>query len=261
MNLGRVNVTIRQRTVLECVDLALPFSFRLARRAYRALALRWLLPAFFACALARYLLAWHWVWVWLLALSLAMILQGPFTLAAGRAMFDESVDAAAVSRQFRRRLIPYSFTLLLTRSAIALGSLSIVLLPMLWVRLAHVHEVLLLEGASMKNAWSRSAGIVRFHGGSAAQMLLCILSMQFAAILVAELLGLGIFGYLLQLGSPFGILFEDGGSPYALLGLFLSVPLTSTARFLTYIDGRTRRDAWDVQVRFQGIRADAGATV
>jgi hypothetical protein len=92
-------------------------------------------------------------------------------------------------------------------------------------------------------------------------MLLCIVAVQFAVVLCSELLGLGVFAYLLQLGSPLGSLFEDGGSPYALLGLFLSTPLVATARFLTYIDGRTRRDAWDVQVHFQSIRADAGAIV
>jgi hypothetical protein len=30
----------------------------------------------------------------------------------------------------------------------------------------------------------------------------------------------------------------------------LAVPFLATARFLAYIDGRTRREAWDVQLRF-----------
>jgi hypothetical protein len=176
-------------------------------------------------------------------------------------MFEESVDPRGVSRQFFRRLVPYAFTLLLTRTIILVSGLSIILLPVVWVRLAHVHEAALLEGASPRAAWSRSNGIVRHNSGGATQMLLCIIALQVAVVLCVELLGFGIFGYLLQLGSPFGVLFEDGGSPYALLGLFLSTPLVATARFLTYIDGRTRRDAWDVQVRFQGIRADAGASI
>jgi len=32
--------------------------------------------------------------------------------------------------------------------------------------------------------------------------------------------------------------------------LFLSVPLVATLRFLAYIDNRTRREGWDIQVRF-----------
>jgi len=41
-----------------------------------------------------------------------------------------------------------------------------------------------------------------------------------------------------------------GGSWFALCGFFLAVPFLATARFLAYIDGRTRREAWDVQLRF-----------
>ena len=97
--------------------------------------------------------------------------------------------------------------------------------------------------------------------GLGLQTLTCLLGMVFASVLCSELLGLGLVSYLLQLGSPLGSLFEDGGSLFALLGLFLSTPLVATARFLTYIDGRTRRDAWDVQVRFQQVRAEAKASV
>jgi hypothetical protein len=68
---------------------------------------------------------------------------------------------------------------------------------------------------------------------------------------------MGVVSYLLQAGEPFGSLLQDGGSPYALAGLFLATPLVASARFLSYIDGRTRRDAWDVQVRFLGIKAEA----
>ena len=45
-----------------------------------------------------------------------------------------------------------------------------------------------------------------------------------------------------------------------LLGLHLSIPLVATTRFLAYIDNRTRRDGWDIQVRFLAIRrAQAGS--
>ena len=30
---------------------------------------------------------------------------------------------------------------------------------------------------------------------------------------------------------------------------------------MSYIDGRTRRDAWDVQVRFQQVKSEAKVTV
>jgi hypothetical protein len=43
---------------------------------------------------------------------------------------------------------------------------------------------------------------------------------------------------------------SDGGSWFALCGFFMAVPFIATARFLAYIDNRTRREAWDVQLRF-----------
>ena len=58
-----------------------------------------------------------------------------------------------------------------------------------------------------------------------------------------------------QLGKPFGDLWDDGGSAYAIVGFFAALPLVATARFLAYIDGRTRQDGWDIQLRFMAIAA------
>jgi hypothetical protein len=52
-----------------------------------------------------------------------------------------------------------------------------------------------------------------------------------------------------------GRLLEDGGSLYAVLGALSAVPLLSTLRLLAYADGRAQLDGWDIQVRFQAIRA------
>ena len=60
-----------------------------------------------------------------------------------------------------------------------------------------------------------------------------------------------------QPGNPVGELFVEGGSAYALLGFFLSVPVVSAARFLQYIDVRTRKEGWDIQLRFTAIAAEA----
>ena len=41
----------------------------------------------------------------------------------------------------------------------------------------------------------------------------------------------------------------------AVIGFFAALPLVATARFLSYIDGRTRQDGWDIQLRFMSIAA------
>ena len=60
-------------------------------------------------------------------------------------------------------------------------------------------------------------------------------------------------GFVLQLGHPTGELFEHGGSGFAVLGALLAVPLAAAMRFLGYIDLRTRKEGWDIQLRFVAL--------
>ena len=262
MNLAHANIAIRQRSVLESVDLSLPFVLRLGKGVYLRLMLATLLPCWLACGVLGYVFELHWGWLWLFALAMHSLVQGVFTLAAGQLVFEESVSVRQVLKKFLRKLPSYAAGLLYTRTLIVLSSVTFFLLvPFVWVRLGYAHEVMLLEGASFGSLWSRCSALVKAQTGQALQMLTCLLSILCASILCSELLALGVVSYLLQLGSPLGSLFEDGGSLFALFGLFISAPLVATARFLSYIDGRTRRDAWDVQVRFQQVRAEAKASV
>jgi hypothetical protein len=73
--------------------------------------------------------------------------------------------------------------------------------------------------------------------------------------MLADQLGSATFEFLLSLGSPFESLFEDGGSLYAMLGALAAVPVTVTARLLAYVGGRAEQDGWDIQLRFQALRA------
>jgi hypothetical protein len=118
-----------------------------------------------------------------------------------------------------------------------------------------VHEASLLEGANLYDALARSSRFVRGRGAAVFMVLLSLLLSQAAAILGTELLGQSLINSVLQLGTPLGALFEDGGTPMALLGYLLSIPYVATARFLCYIDSRTRNDGWDIQLRFMAVAA------
>src|SRR5262249_40877626 len=86
--------------------------------------------------------------------------------------------------------------------------------------------------------------------------LLCsLLVAQAVFVGVAELIGQGIVEGVLQLGRPFGSLVPDGGSVFALVGFFLSIPYVASARFLKYTDIRTRKEGWDIQLKFTAIQA------
>jgi hypothetical protein len=56
-----------------------------------------------------------------------------------------------------------------------------------------------------------------------------------------------------------GSLYDDGGSTFALAGFFASIPYVASTRFLGYVDRRTRREGWDIQVRFAALAQREGA--
>jgi hypothetical protein len=262
LNLGQASIVVRRRSLLEVVDLAFRFVSGVNVGLFARLAMVTLVPCWVLCALARFFLEWGWPAIWLLALSLLTLVQGVFTIAVGRLMFSESVTARAVLKQFLLRLPTYLGALIATRMMMVLGSTVLVLGPVAWISAAFVHEAVLLEGASSWiEAVRRSTSFSRHHGRSTFE-LLCVLSMtMLLAIATGEVLGHGIVEFVLQLGQPFGSLWPNGGSLYAVFGLLASVPLCATTRFLAYIDARTRRDGWDIQVRFMAIQAEAEQSI
>lgn len=261
MNLDRAAIVLRERTILDGLDLAIRFVFTLNRKLYAQVSVLVLLPCLALCAAAKIWGQWSWLWVWLLAWSLATVSQGAFTVVAGRLMFSEDVTLRIVLRELSRRLSSYVGGLILTRLVIALGSLLLVVAPYAWARGAYVYEAILLEGASAQEGTRRAGNFVKYHLAHTVGVLMGLTTMQLGATIVAEYLGHGLVRFVLQLGEPVGDLFHDGGSGYALIGFFASVPFTATARFLSYIDARTRRDGWDIQVRFAAVEANADSSV
>ena len=260
MNLGAAAVVLRPRTLAEVLDLACRLSISLAFGLYARLSAVVLVPVFAGCLALRYEAGWGWPAVWAVAVAGGSVAQGVFTVGVGRLLFAEDVAPARVLRLFGRRLGSYLGALLLARLLLALSCLPFFLgLPFAWTRLVFVHEASLLEGAGPRDALRRSSRFVAGRSMSAFGALLALLLTQAGFVIVAELLGQGLVDQVLQLGRPFGGLFADGGSPYALAGLLLSVPYAATARFLGYVDGRTRSDGWDIQLRFMAITASAAS--
>jgi hypothetical protein len=259
MNLDQARVVLRPRSISEIFDLALRFISEAAAKRYIHLALLTLLPAWLICVYARFGLQWEWPMVWMLALAFVTPLQGLYTVAVGKLMFAQEVSLRAIFGHYIRRLPAYLVALVLTRALIGLGSLLFFLLiPPFWMwgRVNYVHEAVLLEHASPVDAISRASRMVARNTLGAVGLVLLLSVAGAGFVLVAELLfNDGLLDFMLQLGKPFGSLFDEGGSAAALLGAFLAVPYWSTARFLAYVDLRTRRDGWDVQLRFMAIQA------
>ena len=255
MNLDRAAIVLRPRTVSEICDLAVRLTFSLALPLYAKLSAIVLLPLLAGALALRHFARWEWFYIWLVAIPAANLAQGVFTVAAGRLIFAEDLRVHEVLGAFGRRLPSYFFALIASRLLLGLAALPLFSLPFAWVALIFVHEASLLEGAGPVQACQRASRFVRGRGGPAFLLLLMMLVAQGAGVLIAEVVGQSVLDDIFQAGKPFGSMWEDHGSPFAMLGLLLSVPIIATARFLHYIDTRTRADGWDIQVRFLGIAA------
>ncbi|MEO6603191.1 MAG: hypothetical protein ABIQ16_25115, partial [Polyangiaceae bacterium] len=253
-------VVVRERKLTEIVDLSVRFCLVLGGSLYVKLSLWVLLPAYAVCYwVLQSGLADAEIWGCALAVVLSPLLQLPFTVAAGRLMFSGDVSLAEVLRTSARLLFRICIVRLWSLLVSFGGSLFVILFPLAVARGLYLGEVVVLEGAGPSLAYRRSG---RLTSGRAVQSFMVWLSLVAASltfIAVAEILaqtlgaeGLPIDGVSEILG---GFSAEAG-----IAGLFLSLPLVATLRFLSYIDNRTRREGWDIQVRFLELGRVLGAT-
>lgn len=261
MNLERARVVLRPRTQSEIFDLAARFCVGLGGPLYLRLALATLLPCLLLTGAVWYWAKGEWVLVWWAALTLAALAEGAYTIAASRLLFEARPRARDVLRQLLRRSPAYLFALFLIGLMFLLGSFVVVLGVLAWIVYTFVPEALLLEGQGPLASLRRARVLIHRKFGAALGVRFGCLAAQFFAVFAADaLLGDGLVDFVLQLGHPLGALWDDGGSLFALVGLFAAAPYVATVRFLAYIDGRTRQDGWDIQLRFTAIAAAAQAT-
>jgi hypothetical protein len=256
MDLSRAAIVLRPRSLTETLDLALRALSTLSPRTLLRVSLVYLSPPLGLLLVARYGFGLGWVWVWVAAVALAGLVDAPFTYFVSRRLFHDEPSigelhravAESLPRQLRSSLYS-SFMLSLT----ALTGFT--MLPWAMMRLGFVKEATLLEGYAGRRAWARASALATSPGSPAFSLAVSLLGARFGSAVLAEALGQGLVDELFQLGQPAGSLWRDGGSAYALAGLFVSTPYVACARFLQYLDLRTRTDAWDVQVRFMALAA------
>jgi len=126
-------------------------------------------------------------------------------------------------------------------------------LPVFASRLFFVDEAVLLESGSPFGSLARSSRLVLFRSLSCLGLALACLCAPFLFALAADLIGNTLVEMVFQMGRPFGSLTADGGSAYAVIGALLSAPFVASASFLGYIDMRTRKEGWDIQLRFMAL--------
>jgi hypothetical protein len=250
VQLDQAAIVIRPRTLAAVADLAFRYVFALQPRLYLKLCATLLLPPLLILGYLRHMLSFEWFGLWVMAIAYTTFAQGAFTVAAGRMMFERDVTFKNVMQGYGTRFWGHFFPILFTRLAVAATLITFALGMVYWIRYAFVHEAVLLEGQKGKAGPERSAGIVRGHTSDAFKLLLLLWATQLGFVFCAEALGRALLEYVLMFPTLTEPVEEAGGSLFALFGFLVATPFVTATRFLAYIDARTRRDGWDIQVAF-----------
>jgi hypothetical protein len=248
VNVLTTRVVLRERTLAEVFDLAFRFVAVRGGRKYLRLWLISCAPLLAGCVLLRYAEV-EWVWVWMAACVGFVIAQIPFTLAASRLLLGDELSLGNLTSAWLPRIPGQLIMHALAATLIGVTGMLIIPIPFLAARFLYLPEISLLEGSGLIRAYERGTRLSRNRMAHAVETSLLLLTVWAAFILGAEVLGRAVQDDLLSLPPPADALL-NGGSWFALCGFFAAVPFLATARFLAYIDGRTRREAWDVQLRF-----------
>lgn len=251
MNLLESRVALRPRAMSDVLDLAAPFCFA-NRRLLVPLALLVTAAGGLVTWGCRIKLGWAWSSVWVVIAGYYWLTLGIYTQAAGELLFRraDEVRLVHVLGRFGRRFFPYLVARILHLLVLALCAAIVVPLPIFASRLFFVSEVVLLESGSPLGSLARSSRLVLFRSLSCLGLALASLCAPFLFALAADLIGNTVVDMVFQMGRPFGSLTADGGSAYAVFGALLSAPFVASASFLGYIDMRTRKEGWDIQLRF-----------
>jgi hypothetical protein len=250
MDLSLTRIVLRRRSVLDVLDLALRFVVTHAGSYARVSAVALLPAAIVSWGVAR---TAGWAFGWAVTVFLALLAQTPFTALAARLVFQPDVRVRDVLGTSLRAL-PRVFGLRIVQVlAVGIG-LMIFFVPGVWIGISlfFVVEVAVLERATFGGALSRSLRIASGQSGHALVAVLTLLGLHVTAIFLGDEVGRAILVDLFQFSAP-ETLWTAGGSALALLGFWLFVPYVATARFLVYLDLRTRSEGWDIQTRFAAI--------
>jgi len=247
-------VALRPRSMSDVLDLSGPFC--MANRRLLAPLGFWVTSAGALLAfLCRIEAGWSWSSVWLAIAGYLLLASGLYTVAAGELLFREPSDVrvAQVVTRFARRSVEYVIARVAQLLALGFCAALAVPLPIFAARLFFVSEAVLLESGKPFGSFGRSNRLVLYRSFPVFGLALASAVAPFVFAVAADLLGNTLVDMVFQMGRPLGSLWSDGGSAYAVVGALLSLPFVASASFLGYVDLRTRKEGWDIQLRFMAL--------
>ncbi|MCB9652297.1 MAG: hypothetical protein H6730_37685 [Deltaproteobacteria bacterium] len=255
-------IVLRPRTLDETMDLVLAY-IRLYHRDLRWVAVVAVLAATLP-TLAVWILsgqdARYGAWALVFFTGIA---ERVVTVFAGRHLFNNPISVWGAWRQVLRRL-PFNLIVLFgvylpilmmvsgvedDDAWLGFGIVLGVFWPLLLASHAHLSEVAHLEHLSPGRAAQRARALVSYRFGRALGLLLTSALVRFLFAIGTYSAGAFVVAAVLQLQGAATLI----AVPLAILGLAASGPFMTLVRFFDYIDARTRREGWDIQVRFNAI--------
>ncbi len=253
MNVLSAKIALRDRTLLDVLDLALRFTV-----AHWVAFVKMSAVVSVPCFLVTWQVAVHWGWYagWASALLLAGFAEAPYVALASRLVFDERVRTREALVVALRALPRLALLRLLQLTSVVSASLFF-LVPGIWLAALFFFgtEVVVLEQASATGAISRLQRLGTGFFGDVVMALLAISALYVLGILLGNATGHAILEELLQIRlRPTE---DEVGGPIALFSAWLAMPTLTVARFFVYLNLRTRREGWDIQTRFAALAARA----
>jgi hypothetical protein len=254
VNVLEARVVLRERTLLDVVDLTVRFLVR-HWRSYGLLCAIVLPPALFATLGVA--LRSGWGWGWTVGLALSPFVAAPFTALASRLLFEPSARVRDVLRSTAAIAPRLLLVRLIEVFAIVFTGVFF-LLPAVWVVALcfYVNEVMVLERATVGAGIARLQRLLSGQSGEVIMALLFLGSLHVVAVFLGDAVGRSVLSDLLEISAPPSI-FQAQGSVIAVAAFWAFAPFGATCRFLLYINARTRTEGWDVQTRFAAIAARA----
>ena len=256
MDLMRARVALRERPLLDILDLAIRFCASHGAK-YAKLSAVVLIPSFAVTFAAGYFVG-PWL-AWITTVFVTAFAGAPYVALASRLVFADDVGVGEALRIGLRAVPGLMVIRLVQLMALAVSSITV---GLAWVWLGpitlFVLEVLILEQGGVGGTLGRAHRVANAHFADAVlTMFLCALGPLCAAML-ADVAGRQILEEVLEVKPP-PSMFHEGWSALALVGWLAALPLVQTARFFVYLGIRTRTEGWDIQTRFAAIAARADA--
>jgi hypothetical protein len=259
VKLAELQVEIRPRSHGQTVAIAA----RMLQHRPGPLLVAWLFYSLATVALAALfllVLEWHPFWAWLLTPLLAPVFSSPLVTTIGHLVFTPKVSFGLVAGETLRRLPAFVLLFFVNRVISVVGLCALVVPGLyLWRASWFLGPIVLLEGSPLGASFRRGRrfaagfqGHVIAHAFNSAALLLYL---GVAGASLGHFLVTKVFGLSFSAVANLTVL---DAYPHLLgLGAFaLAAPFVTLVWFFVYLDVRTRKEGWDLELAFRARAAE-----